>query len=407
MTVQTYLIHLRDRQLALAVGAELEDRLARAGRDAVALVPAGDGLGLTRAAGQHRASRGSYAGAPHVVALYEDGLLETLESLGLTAYVGVCPGEEPGTVRWGDGGAILLPVATARELVDAVAEHSPWAAHAARLSGQPSHARSRKLAVAGIAGVAGPLLLAGLPATAAAASPAPAGHHPLAGTTVAATDTRVLNAMTVPPTSPVRTTRPFNARAFLIEIENALRFYLQQARQANAGNTQNVQALENQVTRLLNTLASQPRQATQPAPAQPTQPGAGQQGGGQQGGGAPTNAGTQQQPGGGQGQQGQGHQGQGQDGQGQDGQQQGTSQGQQDPSSSQNGSTSQGSTSQGSMSQGGTSGQGGMSSGGGMTGSGLGSSSSGGGSSASGGPSSGGGSSGGYSGGGSSGGGSA
>jgi hypothetical protein len=43
MAPQTYLVHFRDRQLALAVGAELEDRLAEDGREAVALVPAGAG----------------------------------------------------------------------------------------------------------------------------------------------------------------------------------------------------------------------------------------------------------------------------------------------------------------------------------------------------------------------------
>jgi len=55
-TVQTYLIHLQDRELALAVGAALESRLTADGREAVALVPASDGLGLTR---PESGSRGS------------------------------------------------------------------------------------------------------------------------------------------------------------------------------------------------------------------------------------------------------------------------------------------------------------------------------------------------------------
>ena len=171
MAVQTYLVHFRDRRLALAVGAGLEDRLARDGRDVVALVPAGDGFGLARAGGGGRGgTRRSFAGAPQVVALYEDGLLARLESLGLTAYIGVGPGEEPGAIRWGNGGgAMLLPVTTAGDLVDAIARRTPWAPYAARMAkvaspsrrdgglpGAVSPALSRKLAVAGIAG---PLLL--------------------------------------------------------------------------------------------------------------------------------------------------------------------------------------------------------------------------------------------------------
>src|SRR5262249_15906470 len=141
MAMQTYLIHFRDRQLALAVGAELEDCLARDGREAVALVPAGDGLGLTRAGGEGQGGSRRSQGVPHVVALHEEGLLGKLESLGLTAYVGVRPEEEPRIVRWGNGGAMLVPVTTARDLVEAITYHTPWAPHAAKMAKVASTSR--------------------------------------------------------------------------------------------------------------------------------------------------------------------------------------------------------------------------------------------------------------------------
>ena len=40
MSSQTYLVLIREGRLALAVATELEERLARDGHDAVALVPA-------------------------------------------------------------------------------------------------------------------------------------------------------------------------------------------------------------------------------------------------------------------------------------------------------------------------------------------------------------------------------
>ena len=115
MALQTYLVHFRDRRLALTVGAGLEQRLARDGHDAVALIPAGDGLGLTRADGSsHPARRRSRTSTPQVIALYEEGLLAKLQSLGLTAYIGIGPAEQPAAIRWGNGGgALLLPVTTA------------------------------------------------------------------------------------------------------------------------------------------------------------------------------------------------------------------------------------------------------------------------------------------------------
>lgn len=64
IAVPTYLIHFRDNELALAVGAALEGRLAADGRDAIALVPAGDGLGLTRAADGGRGPGAVHTGPP-------------------------------------------------------------------------------------------------------------------------------------------------------------------------------------------------------------------------------------------------------------------------------------------------------------------------------------------------------
>ena len=67
-----------------------------------------------------------------MVAFYEEGRLEWLEEQQLTAYLGIPADQERGIVRWGnDGGAILLPVSTARDLVDAVADHTPWPLSAA------------------------------------------------------------------------------------------------------------------------------------------------------------------------------------------------------------------------------------------------------------------------------------
>ncbi len=118
------------------------------------------------------------------MALYEDGLLKRLESLGLAAYVGVPNEEEWRIVHWdNDIGAMLLPVATARDLVNAVARHTPWSRDAQKVSNVASlHGRdgrwalgappalSRKLAVASAVGVAGSLLLVGVPPAGAAPS---------------------------------------------------------------------------------------------------------------------------------------------------------------------------------------------------------------------------------------------
>jgi hypothetical protein len=437
MALQTYLVHFRDRKLALAVGAELENRLAQDGRDAVALVPAGDGLGLARAGrGGRRASRGSYGGTPQVVAVYEEGLLAKLESLGLKAYVGVCPGDERGIIRWGNGGgAILLPIATARDLVDAVARHTPWSEHAARMpefasqmsgsSRLATPALSRKLAVAGLAS---PLLLAGPPAVAATGATAPT-HNPSAKAKVT---TAVDTAYLVSNQAQSAQTLPQSEKNFLNRIDNALEYYLEQTRQSTSSDNQDIQALENEITRLLNSFVnSQPKTTSQPASSQAPQSGsaaptnAGSQGSGSQGSGSQGQGsqgqGSQGQGSQGQGSQGQGSQGQGSQGQGSQGQQgqQGQDDDEQQPGQqgqdqqdqqgqdqqgnqdSQPSATSQGATSQnGATSQGGTtSGPGSMSSGAGTssfgspTASSGGGTSSGTGSTSSGGASSGGGSS--------------
>jgi hypothetical protein len=189
MTSHTYLILIRDGRLALAVGAALEERLLRDGHEALALVPAVRGLEFADAGDLRRPWAGQVgpgrpSPAPQVVALYEDGLLKRLESLGLAAYVGVPNEEEWRIVHWdNDIGAMLLPVATARDLVDAVARHTPWSREAQKVSNVASlHGRdgrwalgappalSRKLAVASAVGVAGSLLLVGVPPAGAAPS---------------------------------------------------------------------------------------------------------------------------------------------------------------------------------------------------------------------------------------------
>src|ERR1700730_3581734 len=213
MTSQTYLILIRDGSLALAVGAALEDRLVRDGHDALALVPAVRGLefaeaGYHRHLGMWQADAGHPSRAPHVVALYEDGLLKRLEGLGLGAYIGVPHEEEWRIVHWdNDAGAILLPVATARDLVEAVADHTPWSRYAVEVpktasprrdgrravSGGPP-ALSRKLAVASAASVAGSLLLVVPASPVAASSSAPqvlARPGAASSGTVAAVETAV------------------------------------------------------------------------------------------------------------------------------------------------------------------------------------------------------------------------
>ena len=91
MTARTYLILIEDVDLALAVGAALEDRMAKDGYRAVALVPTPSGhlstlTGQLVGAGPRPPGISPGSARPHVVALYEDGLLGWLKSVGLPAY---------------------------------------------------------------------------------------------------------------------------------------------------------------------------------------------------------------------------------------------------------------------------------------------------------------------------------
>src|SRR5215472_15627206 len=184
MTARTYLILIEDVDLALAVGAALEDRMAKDGYRAVALVPTPSGhlstlTGQLVGAGPRPPGISPGSARPHVVALYEDGLLGWLKSVGLPAYVGIPDGEERRVIDWGNGaGAMLLPVSSARDLVNAVGRYAPWPNYVGAPSASAVHAdgvarpgaRSslyRKLAVAG---VTGPMVLAGLPLASAAAA---------------------------------------------------------------------------------------------------------------------------------------------------------------------------------------------------------------------------------------------
>ena len=170
MRSQVYLVLIRDGRLALTVGAALENRLLRDGHRAMALVPAVRGREFTDS--DYRRQLASAGHAPQVVTLYEDGLLDRLASLGLPAYVGVQHDEEARVARWSnDSGAIMLPVATARDLVDAVADHTPWRRYAAELPSARYPVEAAKIApvrslkVASVATV-GPLLLGGMAAVA-------------------------------------------------------------------------------------------------------------------------------------------------------------------------------------------------------------------------------------------------
>jgi hypothetical protein len=214
MTPETYLILIRDGRLALAVGAALEDRLQADGRYAVALVPSARGGEL---GGDHlrQAYQSSLwrSQSPQVVALFEDGLLETLETLGLAAYVGVPRDQGWQVINWGENGAMMLPVASARDLVEAVADYSPWHSFAR----QPSVSRPERTRKLAMARLAGPLLLGALPAAAAAAvasapvavaaattpsaTVAPATHNVVTGTSPAPSTSLAPNTSPVPSTS--------------------------------------------------------------------------------------------------------------------------------------------------------------------------------------------------------------
>jgi hypothetical protein len=185
-TPRTYLILIRDGRRALAVATALEERMVRDGRAGLTLIPAIRGSDFPGAGYQRQLQawhdcRSRNSAAPQVVALHENGILEKLESLGLAAYIGVPKDSQWRILRWQkDAGAIFLPVATVRDLVEGIARHTPWERHAAQLAGgTPRHRRpagqgslpgalalSRKLAITSTAGMAGSLLLFGLPSVA-------------------------------------------------------------------------------------------------------------------------------------------------------------------------------------------------------------------------------------------------
>jgi hypothetical protein len=219
MSRDTYLVLIKEGRLALTVAAALEERLAQDGHKALALVPAVRDLGLTAGAcpppGRARPEwLADFGRSPVVVALSEEGLLPRLEALGLAAYVGVPREEDWRVVRWGDdGGAIMLPVATARDLVAAIADHTPWQVHAAEppaaegrvmslrhpasLLPTPQALLSGGLVRVGAAGMAGSLLLLGMPAHAADAV---AGREVTRAPVTSATlDAYQAPAMPIPP----------------------------------------------------------------------------------------------------------------------------------------------------------------------------------------------------------------
>lgn len=225
MTAQIYLIMIGDGRLALAIADTLKVRLSADGHDALVLVPSV--RGLTPTAENDRmwqADRWPDGRRLRLVTVYEDGLLERLEALRLAAYVAVPVDQDWRVIRWGDqAGAIMLPVASARDLVDAVADHTPWWQYAAP---EPVGRGSRRAGAAGpaalgrkiaAAGAAGPLLLGAHAAAAAAAVSAPTNsllNTPLASTPTAngTPGTTVLAGFPVyiPPTEPPQETIPFD-----------------------------------------------------------------------------------------------------------------------------------------------------------------------------------------------------
>lgn len=202
--MQTYWVVIRDGRLALAVAGALEECLARARQPAIVIAQAAADLLSARGSDRDQSWPAFQLPAglrPHLVTLYEDGLLGRLEELGAAAYVGMPKTQEPRVVRWGDdAGAIMLPVASARDLVDMVAAYTPWQDFAvagpepalpARDPAPPARpgrraAAAKPAAVArsiAAAAATGPLLLAGIPAAAAAAAPASPSADSHAGST--------------------------------------------------------------------------------------------------------------------------------------------------------------------------------------------------------------------------------
>jgi hypothetical protein len=291
MRSQIYLVLIRDGRLALTVGAALEDRLLRDGYRAMALVPAVRGPEFAdsdcrRHLATWRSGSEPVSHAPQVVALYEDGILADLASLGLPAYVGVRHSEEPQIARWtDDSGAIMLPVTTARDLVDAVADHTPWSRYAAdlpsapypvvrakatpmvRRSRQSGHGRSsvRPHKIATVASVAGPLLLAGLPPAAIAASGP--SRAPTLATAASGGSVIAVNTADVQPSSPPstaanntaaanNTSTPSNWSNWVSQLSNAYVNAMAQSAQAQINEAQANQAFANSVAGNVSNAAS-------------------------------------------------------------------------------------------------------------------------------------------------------
>jgi hypothetical protein len=214
MTPQTYLVMIRDGRLALAVADALEERLSADGYRAMALVLASGRLEQADQCSPVPWPAGS-GPRPQVVALYEEGLLSRLKALGLAAYIGVPQDQDWQVIRWDEqAGAIMLPVGNARDLVDGVAEHTPWSTYAVRdwraasAARPPRRPAARSLKIA-LASTAGPLLLAGLPAAAAGAAVPPTTPGGPASTAPGST---VLAGFPVyvPPTEPPQEIIPFD-----------------------------------------------------------------------------------------------------------------------------------------------------------------------------------------------------
>ena len=141
MTAQIYLVMIRDDRLALTVAGALKARLLGDGHDALVLVPSARALtpaSQNDADQAWSADRWPDARRLRLVTVYEHGLLERLEALGLAAYVAVPPDQDGRVIRWaGPARAIMLPVASARDLVDAVAEFGAAQRDAALAAGEP------------------------------------------------------------------------------------------------------------------------------------------------------------------------------------------------------------------------------------------------------------------------------
>lgn len=221
MPPETFLILIKDDDLAAAVAAALPGRLEQESRTAAVVVPAfrrlafaswRPGLAASELAGQVRP-----AGRCVAVGVCEAGLLDGIRSLGLPAWIGIPAHEPPATIRWGQrGGARLVPITAAADLIDAIAADAAWPPSAAfpasaaarppairlhrgrpaatRLVLRPGAARpaalpalSRKLIIAtatagAAAGAAGSVLLATAPAATTAPAAAAHGAHPATAT---------------------------------------------------------------------------------------------------------------------------------------------------------------------------------------------------------------------------------